>query len=165
MSSVDFGIIGGSGLYDLAGIADGRDVVMETPFGTPSAPYRVGTLSGRTVAFLPRLVWRLRQRPMLEVEELKARLETDEGLLLDVRTPADFNGEQGHIRGALNLPLEDLPGRLHKLGDDPERPIAIVCPPTGARPRPPSCWPATASPTCTWWRRHDRLERGRLAAG
>ncbi len=54
-------------------------------------------------------------------------MDTGEGLLLDVRTAADFDGEQGHIRAALNLPLEDLPERLDALGEDPERPIAIVC--------------------------------------
>jgi len=79
------------------------------------------------VAFLPRPIGRLRQRPWLTVDGLKVRLDEGKGLLLDVRTIADFNGEQGHIRGALNLPLEDLPERLDALGEDPERPIAIVC--------------------------------------
>lgn len=79
------------------------------------------------VVFLPRLVARLRQRPMLDVDELKARLDRGDGLVLDVRTAADFDGEQGHIRGALNVPLEALAGRLAQLGDDPERPIAIIC--------------------------------------
>ena len=84
------------------------------------------------VAFLPSLVARLRQRPSITIEELKRRLEARAGLLvLDVRTPADFVGEQGHIRGALNLPLEDLPARLadpeSPLGEDLERPIALVC--------------------------------------
>jgi uncharacterized membrane protein YdjX (TVP38/TMEM64 family)/rhodanese-related sulfurtransferase len=80
------------------------------------------------LAFLPRLVARLRQRPMLQVAGLKASLDAGERLLvLDVRTAVDFNGEQGHIRGALNLPLEDLTQRLADLGDDPERPIALVC--------------------------------------
>lgn len=80
-----------------------------------------------TVAFLPRLVGRLRQRPMLEVEELKTHLDSGEALLLDVRTRDDFDGEQGHISGALNLPLEDLFGRLDELGADPEQTITIVC--------------------------------------
>jgi len=35
------------------------------------------------------------------VDALKARLDQAEGLLLDVRTVADFDGEQGHIPGAL----------------------------------------------------------------
>ena len=79
------------------------------------------------VAFLPRLVARLREKPMLTVEELKARVDGRQGLILDVRTAADFIGEQGHIAGASNLPLEDIEARLAELGDDLERPIAIVC--------------------------------------
>jgi uncharacterized membrane protein YdjX (TVP38/TMEM64 family) len=80
------------------------------------------------VVFLPRLVARLRQRPMLQVAGLKTGLDAGGPLLvLDVRTAADFDGEQGHIRGALNLPLEELPQRLADLGNDPERPIALVC--------------------------------------
>jgi uncharacterized membrane protein YdjX (TVP38/TMEM64 family)/rhodanese-related sulfurtransferase len=79
-------------------------------------------------AFLPRLVAKLRERPMLEVDELKRRLEGGEGLLvLDVRSAADFVGEQGHLSVARNLPLEQLAVRLDELGEDPQRPIAIVC--------------------------------------
>jgi uncharacterized membrane protein YdjX (TVP38/TMEM64 family) len=79
------------------------------------------------VAFLPRLVERLRQRPMLEIDDLKERVDGGRGLVLDVRTVVDFDGEQGHIRDALNLPLEALRERFTELGEDPERPIAIVC--------------------------------------
>lgn len=80
------------------------------------------------VAFLPRLVARLRQRPMLPVEELKRRLDDEEDVLvLDVRTPEDFVGEQGHIAGALNIPLESLPERIEAIGSNLERPIALVC--------------------------------------
>jgi uncharacterized membrane protein YdjX (TVP38/TMEM64 family) len=80
------------------------------------------------LAFLPRLVARLRQRPILPVTELKRRLDAGEDLLLlDVRTAADFTGEQGHIAGATNIPLEDLANRLEELADDLERPIALIC--------------------------------------
>jgi len=79
------------------------------------------------VAFLPRLVTRLRQRPMLEIEALKTRVDSGLGLVLDVRAAAEFNGELGHIAGALNLPLESLPQHISELGEDPEQPIAIVC--------------------------------------
>lgn len=80
------------------------------------------------LAFLPRLIARLRRGPMMPVTGLKARLDAGEPLLvLDVRTSADFEGEQGHIRGAVNLPLEQLPERLPDLGEDLERPIALVC--------------------------------------
>lgn len=79
------------------------------------------------VAFLPRLVSRLRAKPMLSVGELRSRTDSGSGLVLDVRSAADFVGEQGHIAGALNLPLEALEARLAELGDDPGIPIAIVC--------------------------------------
>lgn len=79
------------------------------------------------VAFLPRLIARVRQRPWLDVGALKELIDNGEGLLVDVRTAADFIGEQGHIHGALNVPLEDLESRLEELGDDLQRPIAIVC--------------------------------------
>jgi 5'-methylthioadenosine phosphorylase len=52
--TIDIGIIGGSGLYDMAELRDRRDEHISTPFGDPSGPYVVGTLRGRRVAFLAR---------------------------------------------------------------------------------------------------------------
>ncbi len=51
---VRIGVIGGSGLYDMAALTDREEVRVETPFGEPSAPYLIGTLNGRRVAFLAR---------------------------------------------------------------------------------------------------------------
>jgi 5'-methylthioadenosine phosphorylase len=48
------GILGGSGLYEIEGIKDTREVRLRTPFGAPSDPYVLGTLGGRRVAFLAR---------------------------------------------------------------------------------------------------------------
>jgi 5'-methylthioadenosine phosphorylase len=48
------GIIGGSGLYDMAELTDREERAVETPFGSPSAPYVIGTLRGQRVAFLAR---------------------------------------------------------------------------------------------------------------
>jgi 5'-methylthioadenosine phosphorylase len=48
------GIIGGTGLYQMEGFTDVREVVVETPFGSPSDALMLGTLEGRRVAFLPR---------------------------------------------------------------------------------------------------------------
>ena len=48
------GIIGGSGLYDMAELTDRREERVVTPFGEPSAPYVTGTLRGQRVAFLAR---------------------------------------------------------------------------------------------------------------
>ena len=80
------------------------------------------------VAFLPRIIGRLRQKPMLSIPELKQRMDSGADILvLDVRSAQDFTGEQGHIAGAKNIPLEALPERLAELGEYEERPIMIVC--------------------------------------
>jgi 5'-methylthioadenosine phosphorylase len=52
--SITIGIIGGSGLYDMAELTDREERTVSTPFGDPSAPYVVGTLRGKRVAFLAR---------------------------------------------------------------------------------------------------------------
>ena len=54
MSKVKIGVIGGSGLYQMEGLMDIEEVTMETPFGKPSDAFRIGTLGGTRVAFLPR---------------------------------------------------------------------------------------------------------------
>ena len=47
-------IIGGSGLYPMAGLTDTREVRVKTPFGDPSDAIVIGTLEGKRVAFLAR---------------------------------------------------------------------------------------------------------------
>ena len=54
MQRAQIGIIGGSGLYDMADVSDREEVRVTTPFGEPSAPYLLGTLRGKRVAFLAR---------------------------------------------------------------------------------------------------------------
>jgi 5'-methylthioadenosine phosphorylase len=52
--STQIGIIGGSGLYEMAELSDREEQRIDTPFGEPSAPYVIGTLRGKRVAFLAR---------------------------------------------------------------------------------------------------------------
>jgi 5'-methylthioadenosine phosphorylase len=54
MSARTLGVIGGSGIYDLPGLQDRQEVVVDTPFGLPSDALITGTLSGVRMAFLPR---------------------------------------------------------------------------------------------------------------
>ena len=80
------------------------------------------------VAFLPRFVRKLREKPMLAVDVLKQQLDVGEDvLMLDVRTAAEFVGEQGHIAAARNIPLDELPARLAELQDHKQRPIRLLC--------------------------------------
>ncbi|MCL5005187.1 MAG: S-methyl-5'-thioadenosine phosphorylase [Acidobacteria bacterium] len=54
MAQAEIGIIGGSGLYEMAGLTGVREVRVATPFGKPSDAFRLGVLEGRRVAFLAR---------------------------------------------------------------------------------------------------------------
>jgi len=54
LQKAEIGIIGGSGLYSMPGLSDVREEKIETPFGSPSDAYILGTLEGRKVAFLAR---------------------------------------------------------------------------------------------------------------
>jgi len=54
MTNVKIGIIGGSGLYQMPELSDVEEIKVDTPFGSPSDAFIVGTLEGERVAFLPR---------------------------------------------------------------------------------------------------------------
>ena len=51
---ISIGIIGGTGLYNIDGFENKKDIKIKTPFGDPSDAITTGTLEGRPVAFLPR---------------------------------------------------------------------------------------------------------------
>jgi 5'-methylthioadenosine phosphorylase len=52
--TAQLGVIGGSGLYEMAELTDREERRLKTPFGDPSGAYVIGTLHGKRVAFLPR---------------------------------------------------------------------------------------------------------------
>src|SRR4026207_664332 len=52
MARAEIGVFGGSGFYSfLEGV---EQVEVETPYGKPSAPFTIGDIGGKSVAFLPR---------------------------------------------------------------------------------------------------------------
>lgn len=54
MPQAKIGVIGGTGLYDIEGLTDVKEVAIDTPFGKPSDNIVVGRLSKTGIAFLPR---------------------------------------------------------------------------------------------------------------
>jgi uncharacterized membrane protein YdjX (TVP38/TMEM64 family) len=81
-----------------------------------------------SMALLPRWIRKFRAKPMPDVDELKRQLDAgEEVLVLDVRGASEFTGEGGHIAGALNLALEDLPKRMAELEDYKLSTIRLVC--------------------------------------
>lgn len=54
MATARIGIIGGSGLYQMPELTEIEEVKVDTPFGSPSDVFFIGTLENQRVAFLPR---------------------------------------------------------------------------------------------------------------
>jgi rhodanese-related sulfurtransferase len=52
------------------------------------------------------------------------QLVADGALLLDVRTEGEY--ADGGIEGSVNIPIQELPGRMDELGDK-GRPIVVYC--------------------------------------
>jgi 5'-methylthioadenosine phosphorylase len=52
MARAEVGVFGGSGFYSF--LEDVEQVEVETPYGKPSAPFTIGDIGGKSVAFLPR---------------------------------------------------------------------------------------------------------------
>lgn len=50
----EFGVIGGSGFYEMPGLTDAHAHDLDTPYGMPSSAVTVGSLHGRRVAFIAR---------------------------------------------------------------------------------------------------------------
>jgi rhodanese-related sulfurtransferase len=80
-------------------------------------------------AFLSRLFRRHRvyTPAWIEVVELERRLAAGEAVVLvDVRQPEEFTAPPGHLPGAVNVPLADLPGRVGELAAR-RQPVVLVC--------------------------------------
>lgn len=64
--------------------------------------------------------------PELTPEDLAQRLASGATVqLLDVRTALEYR--QGHIAGAVHVPLLNLASTLPRLGLDPQLPVAAIC--------------------------------------
>lgn len=57
-------------------------------------------------------------------EEVKEKIENGGVQVVDIRSPEQF--EQGHIPGAINIPMNELPSRVDEYdwGDD----VVVACP-------------------------------------
>ncbi len=70
--------------------------------------------------------------PYVKPDAAKAQLDQDpDTLVIDVRSPSQFTGKDGHIKDALNLPLIDLMGCIKQIKADlaeyAETPVLVVC--------------------------------------
>lgn len=70
--------------------------------------------------------------PYLKPEGARDLLANEpETIVLDVRMPSQFNGKDGHLKDAVNLPLIDLMGRIKQikadLAEHANSPVLVVC--------------------------------------
>lgn len=90
--------------------------------------YALGLLA--VIAFVPRLIKRMRQNKIawIETNELQRQITDGAALtILDVRGPDEFDGELGHIPGALNIPVGDIANRLNEIKALGDKPVIMVC--------------------------------------
>jgi uncharacterized membrane protein YdjX (TVP38/TMEM64 family)/rhodanese-related sulfurtransferase len=81
------------------------------------------------IAFLPRLFRRLRatEPAWIEVADLQRRLAAGDAVaVVDVRQPEEFIAPPGHLPGAINVPLAELPGHVQELAAR-NQPLVLVC--------------------------------------
>ena len=77
--------------------------------------------------FLPRLVRQFKAGLMITPEMLRA-LQAEGGIaVIDVREAKDFDGETGHVPGAINLPLGELPARAAELDAWRKDGVVLIC--------------------------------------
>jgi rhodanese-related sulfurtransferase len=79
--------------------------------------------------FLPRLFRGSPATPLswMEIDDLRQRLDAGASVaLIDVREPDEFNAPPGHLPGAINIPLPELPGRVAEVVAL-ARPVVLVC--------------------------------------
>jgi uncharacterized membrane protein YdjX (TVP38/TMEM64 family) len=79
------------------------------------------------VAFLARVVRRVKGRRFTDPATLKRRLESGEEVaLMDVRTAEEFQGPLGHLAGARNIPIAELSAKILELTEIRQKLIVTI---------------------------------------
>jgi rhodanese-related sulfurtransferase len=65
---------------------------------------------------------------MMPPAEVQERIAADSAIvLLDVRTPSEWESATGHLRGAILIPVQELAGRVGELDPYKHRPMIVYC--------------------------------------
>ena len=84
-------------------------------------------LSARDLASLRAIPDYPNRNTLLDTEQVKAMIEKEKAILVDIRYPTDFAGS--HIDGAINLSLRRMPTEVmnEHIAELPKRPIIMPC--------------------------------------
>jgi uncharacterized membrane protein YdjX (TVP38/TMEM64 family)/rhodanese-related sulfurtransferase len=77
--------------------------------------------------FLPRLIRQFKAGLLITPEMAKALCDEGRTPVIDVREARDFDGETGHVPGALNIPLGELPARVAELERWRSEGVVLIC--------------------------------------
>jgi rhodanese-related sulfurtransferase len=77
-------------------------------------------------SFLSRLTGGGAEPGWVTPEDLAPVVPGSSPVIIDVRGPAEFTGPLGHIPGARNVPLDEIPAHTAALAGEAE-PIVLVC--------------------------------------
>jgi rhodanese-related sulfurtransferase len=67
-------------------------------------------------------------KAVMTVDEMRKKAAADTSfVILDVRTPQELSGPLGQIDGVINIPLQELNGRLDELKPYKDKEIAVIC--------------------------------------
>ena len=106
----------------------GREAMVGNGSAIKYALLALGLLAA--IAFLPRLFSRIKTpgTGWISADELNTQIMDGKALtILDVRGGGEFIGPLGHICGALNIPLGDIPQRLSEISARAKDPVIVVC--------------------------------------
>jgi uncharacterized membrane protein YdjX (TVP38/TMEM64 family)/rhodanese-related sulfurtransferase len=90
----------------------------------------LGLAALAVIAFTPRLIrrWRETRQRWIEAQALSKALARDGRItVLDVRGTDEFIGPLGHIKGAVNVPVDELPDRIGEFGGFKDARVVTVC--------------------------------------
>jgi uncharacterized membrane protein YdjX (TVP38/TMEM64 family)/rhodanese-related sulfurtransferase len=124
-----FGMLPGALAYTWLGHA-GREAISGNTVAIRYGLLGLGLLA--SIAFLPRLIRRLRSAKSTQWVETRAladELATAKNRIpiIDVRDPDEFSGEMGHLIGARNISLAELPQRMCELETLKGEPLVLLC--------------------------------------
>lgn len=81
---------------------------------------------------IKKIFYRCIENKEILYDELKENIKDKETLLIDVRSSQEY--DEGHINGAINIPIYNIKKEIQKVTNNKEQTIILYCS-TGARSR------------------------------
>jgi len=94
--------------------------------GQPAATTSTGSSTGSSTAPASTTASSAARSPAdIDVSQLKEKVDAGGTFVLDVRTPGEFS--QGHVPGAVNIPLQELNQRMGEVPVPKDQPFEVIC--------------------------------------